>query len=1456
MLPTNHIVFAAINEVSHLRLSLQLALNLLVLHPSLVVSFIIADGTIDSLNREYDLQPVKKLDLANPNLPTEMVITPARYLEGLKVAVGEIIVGKREDKWATVPFGFASDAFLAEVIHKKVGQMVAELDIKKIPVWHCNPSSAVGHHRMFGKLEEGGLDIDSLWQAYETGLASGMDDGTASNQAMASMAKPEGKLLKFPDLPAMFDYETAPQVTSRALPSGVSKLFVTLAYAARQVDGFICSTVSELEEATIPWMEKSMGMPVIGVGPEVMINVVESLLAIEPPLPFVFRLPSGDASGIPEALVKKAELSGRGIFVGWAPQVKILQHKATGMFLVLNSKALLAMLSPTNEESDSLQPPAPANQVKLNGSATPGKLSRAPSDASMGRIRKDTIGYKTSPFPLKAAQQSAVARILAASGFLPQELVEGEVDWFYNHLGIDNTYFLLETPEAIADHVLALYSAKLLAYTKHDPEKLVIDLEKINLGGEGKEKNKEGAVFIHTSQAGVTVTQGPGATVEKRIDALFLNNSTPAKAFRLETYRSAGAISSTISRQLRCYFVACCSFPTSPPRKTPSGATEIRSVSDASFLAKASENTLEIYQTVMDEVETRDGAVIEMYEVEDSRERRLVIGYKMGGTSKFFSALSDLYHFYGLFSARKYVEQFANGITIISMYLNPVPNTRAPPIEHSIHQVVREASLLYCLPDNPFFTVSNDNESSHAVQEATYAYVGWIFAQHFCNRLGSAYLALKNVLDDSNPGHAEVINKIKTRFREDTFTRESIREVILNHPELMRMLYINFAMVHYPAADEASHLTPTLSFQRLKTEQPLSDEDLYLKIRKTAANQHALQILEALLIFNKHVLKCNFYQPTKVALSFRLNPDFLPEIEYPKKAFGMFFVVGAEFRGFHLRFRDVARGGIRIIRSRGKENYNSNVRTLFDENYALAATQNLKNKDIPEGGAKGTILPTVDANYRKCFEKYVDSIMDLLIPGRTPGIKGPIVDVSGRTDPEILFFGPDENTADLMDWAAEHARNRGATWWKSFTTGKSAEMLGGIPHDAYGMTSLSVRQYILGVLKSHGLNEKDVTKFQTGGPDGDLGSNEILLSKDKTIAIIDGSGVLYDPAGLDRPELIRLAKARQPVSNFSKDKLGHDGYQVLVDEQDVHLPTGEIVLDGVDFRNTFHFRVKADLFVPCGGRPEAVNLSNVSSLVDTEGKPNFKYVVEGANLFFTQQARLYLEKKGVELFKDSSTNKGGVTSSSLEVLAGLGLSDAEYLELMIFKDGKPSSFYQSYVRDIQQKVCENAAAEYAWLVASNRLITKLTIRLFLLILPTTQPVFDDRQFAFTFSLSHFPIIPHIHPCRSIAKDWQRNKGSKSRTIISDQLSSTLNDLQNELEVSDLYENVQSRKHVLARAIPRTLVDKVGLDTLMQRLPEQYQRAVWSAWVSSNYIYECSLTASNVDFFHFFSRLAL
>ena len=110
-----------------------------------------------------------------------------------------------------------------------------------------------------------------------------------------------------------------------------------------------------------------------------------------------------------------------------------------------------------------------------------------------------------------------------------------------------------------------------------------------------------------------------------------------------------------------------------------------------------------------------------------------------------------------------------------------------------------------------------------------------------------------------------------------------------------------------------------------------------------------------------------------------------------------------------------------------------------------------------------------------------------------------IVDLYGRE--EILFFGPDEGTADYMDWASQHARKRNAKFWKAFTTGKS-QTLGGIPHDLYGMTTRSVHQYVLGIYRKLGVKEEAVFKFQTGGPDGDLGSNEIKISKDKTMGML------------------------------------------------------------------------------------------------------------------------------------------------------------------------------------------------------------------------------------------------------------------------------------------------------------------------------------------------------------------
>src|SRR5215218_3556122 len=105
-----------------------------------------------------------------------------------------------------------------------------------------------------------------------------------------------------------------------------------------------------------------------------------------------------------------------------------------------------------------------------------------------------------------------------------------------------------------------------------------------------------------------------------RIDDMFLDISTPEKAYRLETYRSAGVTAAPTSQSLRCYFISQCVFPpnstgasTPVPQdgKSLKPKTDIRSVSDKLFLEKASENTLEIYQKVMWSVEERFGPVIE-----------------------------------------------------------------------------------------------------------------------------------------------------------------------------------------------------------------------------------------------------------------------------------------------------------------------------------------------------------------------------------------------------------------------------------------------------------------------------------------------------------------------------------------------------------------------------------------------------------------------------------------------------------------------------------------------------------------------------------------------------------------------------------------------------------------------------------------------------------------------------
>jgi len=215
----------------------------------------------------------------------------------------------------------------------------------------------------------------------------------------------------------------------------------------------------------------------------------------------------------------------------------------------------------------------------------------------------------------------------------------------------------------------------------------------------------------------------------------------------------------------------------------------------------------------------------------------------------------------------------------------------------------------------------------------------------------------------------------------------------------------------------------------------------------------------------------------------------------------------------------------------------------------------------------------------------------------------------------------------------------------------------------------------------------------------------------------------------------------------------------------VKLPSGEIVNNGTTFRNTFHLRGGStyDVFVPCGGRPESIDLSTVNKLI-VDGKCTVKYIVEGANLFITQDAKLRLEKAGCILYKDASANKGGVTSSSLEVLASLSFDDAGFVEHMcVREDGTAPAFYNDYVKQVQETIKRNASLE-------------------------------------------FEAIWREHEATGVA-----------RSILSDKLSVAITKLDEELQNTELWDNEELRKSVLSDALPNLLLDEIGLETILERV---------------------------------------
>ncbi len=546
----------------------------------------------------------------------------------------------------------------------------------------------------------------------------------------------------------------------------------------------------------------------------------------------------------------------------------------------------------------------------------------------------------------------------------------------------------------------------------------------------------------------------------------------------------------------------------------------------------------------------------------------------------------------------------------------------------------------------------------------------------------------------------------------ESFGLEDVMRAFHNHPEMTLKLVGLFRC----------RFDPTLKQRELRYAQELERLSRFIEEYNTGhrfLDDFRRTIFRCCLGFIRHCLKTNFFVLEKQALAFRLDPAYLLELgeqftaDLPsERPFRVTFFFGRNGIGYHIGFSDIARGGWRTILTHSRDDYATNANTLFRENYVLAHTQHLKNKDIYEGGSKMVVVLDVAAvadeeqatqRLYKLQYGFINAFLDIFVTDEGQARDPRVVDYYGEDEP--IELGPDENMHDAMvELIARQSVRRGYLLGIGLISSKRI----GINHKEFGVTSLGVVTCAEIALAEQGIDSRK-ERFSvklTGGPNGDVAGNamKLLLERCPQVAIrliIDGSGALYDPQGAEHGALQQVL-LKQDLEAFEPQALSPGGFLIYRNQRRtegrfelyrklVRTETGleEQWLTVDEFYrefNTLPFTVEADLFIPAGGRPETIDASNCHKYLGANGRPSAPLIVEGANSFITPAARIELQQRGVLILRDSSANKCGVISSSYEIIGNLLLNEKEFL-----------ANKATYVADVLE-ILEKRAADEARLI--------------------------------------------------------------------------------------------------------------------------------------------------------------
>ncbi|MBU5614758.1 NAD-glutamate dehydrogenase domain-containing protein [Geomonas azotofigens] len=524
----------------------------------------------------------------------------------------------------------------------------------------------------------------------------------------------------------------------------------------------------------------------------------------------------------------------------------------------------------------------------------------------------------------------------------------------------------------------------------------------------------------------------------------------------------------------------------------------------------------------------------------------------------------------------------------------------------------------------------------------------------------------------------------------DRFGLDDVKSAFFSHPEIALQLAELFAVRFHPAVGERE---ARYAAKLEETERVVGDYNTghrYLDEVRRA-------IFRCCLIFIKHTLKTNFYVLQKQALAFRLDPAYLAELgsdftaDLPSALpFRVTFFFSRFGFGYHIGFSDIARGGWRTVIARNGDDFITNANTIFRENFVLAHTQHLKNKDIYEGGSKLVLI--LDAgDLQRSGERdqevlrlyklqygVANAFLDIFVTDQGVARLPAVVDYYREDEP--IELGPDENMHDAMiESIARISKERGYLLGIGIMSSKKV----GINHKEFGVTSTGVVRFAEITMADLGIDmvhDAFSVKF-TGGPNGDVAGNAMRIMLERyprmqVRLILDGTAALFDPLGARHGELARII-LKEDLDGFNPQALHEGGFMLFRSGsrteglktlyRKVTMGSGGLTEQWIsidEFSREFGdlvFTTEADLFIPGGGRPETIDAGNWERFFLPDGTPSARAIIEGANSFITPPARALLQKRGVIIMRDASANKCGVISSSYEIIANLLMKDNEFL---------------------------------------------------------------------------------------------------------------------------------------------------------------------------------------------------